>query len=148
MSSWTPGQKLFVAVFPCWDECYDEAPILNETQLWRVIRSILDKRELEVIWLRFGRTLEIGAPAELEGEGMTLAQIGRCLYRVRGKGFGVSKERARQIEAKALRKLRGRSKLLKEAGSWQTIHKLEKAWQRRTQKLQRLGINISERGWQ
>ena len=61
--------------------------------------STLTERERKVILLRFG--LEDGHPKTLEEV---------------GKVFGVTRERIRQIEAKALRKLKhpSRSKLLKD----------------------------------
>jgi len=54
------------------------------------INQLLTAKEKQVIKLRFGLD---GAP-----EGLTLEQIGQA--------FGVTRERIRQIEAKALRKMR------------------------------------------
>ena len=67
--------------------------VLLHDQLMEVIKS-LTEREQKVILLRFG--LEDGKPRTLEEV---------------GKGFGITRERIRQIEAKALRKLRNPSKV-------------------------------------
>lgn len=66
--------------------------VLLHDQLIEVIKSLTD-REQKVILLRFG--LEDGKPRTLEEV---------------GKVFGITRERIRQIEAKALRKLRNPSK--------------------------------------
>lgn len=66
--------------------------VLLHDQLMEVIKS-LTEREQKVILLRFG--LEDGKPRTLEEV---------------GKVFGITRERIRQIEAKALRKLRNPSK--------------------------------------
>ena len=66
--------------------------VLLHDQLIEVIKS-LTEREQKVILLRFG--LEDGKPRTLEEV---------------GKVFGITRERIRQIEAKALRKLRNQSK--------------------------------------
>ncbi len=66
--------------------------VLLHDQLIEVIKS-LTEREQKVILLRFG--LEDGKPRTLEEV---------------GKVFGITRERIRQIEAKALRKLRNPSK--------------------------------------
>ena len=67
--------------------------VLLHDQLIEVIKS-LTEREQKVILLRFG--LEDGKPRTLEEV---------------GKVFGITRERIRQIEAKALRKLRNPSKV-------------------------------------
>ena len=67
--------------------------LLLHDQLMEVIKS-LTEREQKVILLRFG--LEDGKPRTLEEV---------------GKVFGITRERIRQIEAKALRKLRNPSKV-------------------------------------
>ena len=67
--------------------------VLLHDQLMEVIKS-LTEREQNVILLRFG--LEDGKPRTLEEV---------------GKVFGITRERIRQIEAKALRKLRNPSKV-------------------------------------
>ena len=67
--------------------------VLLHDQLMEVIKS-LTEREQRVILLRFG--LEDGKPRTLEEV---------------GKVFGITRERIRQIEAKALRKLRNPSKV-------------------------------------
>ena len=67
--------------------------VLLHDQLMEVIKS-LTEREQKVILLRFG--LEDGKPRTLEEV---------------GKVFGITRERSRQIEAKALRKLRNPSKV-------------------------------------
>ena len=63
------------------------------------ILSTLTKKEKEIIRLRYGFT---------NGKAMTLEEI--------GQQYGVTRERIRQIEAKAIKKLKGRNnrKLLKE----------------------------------
>ena len=66
--------------------------VLLHDQLIEVIKS-LTEREQKVILLRFG--LEDGKPRTLE-------EVGKVL--------GITRERIRQIEAKALRKLRNPSK--------------------------------------
>ena len=70
----------------------------TEQQLSEVLKT-LTRREAKVLALRFG--LEDGHPRTLEEV---------------GSAFGVTRERIRQIEAKALRKLRhpSRSKKLKD----------------------------------
>lgn len=75
-----------------------EEIVINERlkdELKRVM-STLTKRERKIIDLRFGLTT---------GSGMTLEQV--------GKEFNVTRERIRQIEAKALRKLRHPSRARK-----------------------------------
>jgi RNA polymerase primary sigma factor len=62
---------------------------------WRTVLGALTPREAQVIGLRFGL---------LGQDSATLEQIGNEL--------GVTRERVRQIEAKALRKLRSRASLL------------------------------------
>ena len=71
---------------------------LLKEQLSEVLKT-LTRREAKVLSLRFG--LEDGHPRTLEEV---------------GSAFGVTRERIRQIEAKALRKLRhpSRSKKLKD----------------------------------
>ena len=72
--------------------------VLKREAIDAVLKSLSD-REARIIRLRYG--LE-------DGQARTLEEI--------GKEFGVARERIRQIEAKALRKLRhvSRSKLLKD----------------------------------
>lgn len=72
---------------------------LLQEQLGKVLREHLSARERRVLELRFGLK---------DGKTRTLEEVGQC--------FGVTRERIRQIEAKALRKLRSpkRSKPLKE----------------------------------
>jgi RNA polymerase primary sigma factor len=64
------------------------ADALLREQLWEVLEHLTD-REREVLIMRFG--LE-------DGQARTLEDVGQA--------FGVTRERVRQIEAKALRKLR------------------------------------------
>ncbi len=72
---------------------------LLQEQLGKVLKEHLSARERRVLELRFGLK---------DGKTRTLEEVGQC--------FGVTRERIRQIEAKALRKLRSpkRSKPLKE----------------------------------
>jgi RNA polymerase primary sigma factor len=72
---------------------------LLQEQLGKVLQEHLSPRERRVLELRFGL---------LDGKPRTLEEVGQY--------FGVTRERIRQIEAKALRKLRSpkRSKPLKE----------------------------------
>ena len=116
---WTPGQKLYISVNPIWDTYYDEAPDLDEECIWQTVASILEPREVLVLELRFGRRL---------GYSLTLRAVGSVLKREQDKGIGVTGERARGIEAKALRKLRhpARFVLLQEATSPDTREKSEK----------------------
>jgi len=74
------------------------ASILLKEQLMNVLETLTD-RERKVLVLRFGLD---------DGKARTLEEV--------GKEFNVTRERIRQIEAKALRKLRhpGRSKKLKD----------------------------------
>lgn len=62
---------------------------------WRSILSTLTSKEAEVITARFGVNCR---------EPQTLEEVGQTL--------GVTRERIRQIESKALRKLRSRANLL------------------------------------
>lgn len=89
----TPAQKLYCAVL---GETTDTTnmPVVSTEQVENAISS-LALREQEVIRLRFG----------FKGKPLTLDQVGIVLPRA-GGGIGVSRERVRQIEAKALRKLR------------------------------------------
>jgi len=132
---WSPAQKLFVAVLPHWDRYYDEPPEVDEEVIWQVVTSVLETREVMVLETRFGRRY---------GRSLTLEDTSKLIPRHGGGKGGISRERVRSIEAKALRKLRHpkRSRPLKEAATPETIDKLEKAWERRTEELQRLGLNI------
>ncbi len=58
----------------------------------------LTDREIDVLKLRFGYT---------DGRYRTLEEVGRLLFRKDGTGIGVTRERVRQIEAIALRKILG-----------------------------------------
>src|SRR5258708_1435727 len=60
----------------------------------RSVLSMLQEREAKVLALRFG----LSTDGNSEGEAKTLEEVGKI--------FGVTRERIRQIEAKALRKLR------------------------------------------
>ncbi len=62
------------------------------------VLEALSDREARVLRMRFGLTDDAEADDDDEPEQMTLEQV--------GKEFGVTRERIRQIEAKALRKLR------------------------------------------
>ena len=129
---WTPAQKLFVAVLPHWDH-YDEPPEVDEEAIWQVVTSVLETREVMVLETRFGRRY---------GRSLTLEDTGKLIPRHGGGKGGISRGRVRSIEAKALRKLSRRSKLLEKAATPETIDKLEKAWEVRTEELRRLGLNI------
>ena len=74
-----------------------DSAMLRE-QIGQVLHT-LTERERQVLCMRFGL---------LDGEGRTLEEV--------GKKFNVTRERIRQIEAKALRKLRhpSRSRRLKD----------------------------------
>ena len=65
---------------------------LLQEQLGKVLQEHLSPRERRVLELRFGL---------LDGRTRTLEEVGQY--------FGVTRERIRQIEAKALRKLRSRN---------------------------------------
>ena len=77
---------------------FSDVPVISKVKLSSVL-STLTPREEKVLRLRFG--LEDGRPRTLEEV---------------GKEFNVTRERIRQIEAKALRKLRhpSRSKKLRD----------------------------------
>jgi len=94
---WTPGQKLYTAVNPMWKAYYEEAPALDEERIWQAVTSILKPREVLVLELRFGRRL---------GYSLTQRAVGVVLRRENDSGIGVTRQRASQIELKALRKLR------------------------------------------
>ena len=92
----TPGQKLFM-VLTAWDAYYDEVPTIDEERFWQAVASTLNPREALVLELRFGRRL---------GYSLTLGAVGSVLKRERDGRIGLTRERARQIESKALRTLR------------------------------------------
>lgn len=128
---WTPGQKLFVAVLPDWDQYYDEPPEVDEEAIWRVIASILETREVMILEIRFGRRY---------GRSLTLEDTGKLIPRHGGGKGGISRERVRSIEAKALRKLchPRRRRLLEAAATPETVAKAEKAWQMRSAEIDKL----------
>ena len=132
---WTPVQKLFTAVDPEWDRHYDEPPVVDEERLWQAVASTLEPGEALVLELRFGRRL---------GYSLTLKAVGAVLKRQTGPGIGVSRERVRAIEAKALRKLRHptRYKLLQEATSPATQEKSDRVREMRKKELRERGVNI------
>ena len=81
----------------------EEAMITNRREvIASYLRKYLSPREQRVIILRFG--LESGRP-------MTLEEIGR--------EYGITRERVRQVEAKAIRKLRFR--FAKNKITWENI---------------------------
>jgi len=88
---------MIVQLHVCWQRCQYYGQLLKE-QVEAVLDS-LAPRERKVLQLRFGLD---------DGRSRTLEEV--------GKEFGVTRERIRQIEAKALRKLRhpSRSKKLKD----------------------------------
>jgi len=132
---WTPGQQLFTAVAPVWATYYDEAPVVDEERIWQVVASTLEPKEALVLELRFGRSL---------GYSLTLRAIGAVLKRGQDTGIGVTGERARAIEAKALRKLRHPTRfvLLLEATSPDTRKKSEKVVEIGEQGLRERGFHI------
>lgn len=74
---------------PAWDELDDNSLGLVRQALERMLAT-LDERERQILQQRYG--------LDRRGEPETLEQI--------GKRFGVSKERVRQLEARAMEKLR------------------------------------------
>lgn len=126
---WSPAQKLFVAALPHWDRYYDEPPEVDEEAVWQVVTSVLETREAMVLEIRFGRRY---------GRSLTLEDTGKLIPRHGGGKGGIGRERVRSIEAKALRKLSRRSKLLKERATPETVAKAEKAWQIRSAEIDEL----------
>jgi len=118
----TPGQLLFM-VLTAWDAYYDEAPTVDEERFWQAVASTLNPREALVLELRFGRRL---------GYSLTLGAVGSVLKQQRDGRIGVTRERARQIESKALRTLRRPTwfALLLETTSVDTRDKLQRLRER------------------
>ena len=111
-----PGQLLFT-VLSQWDWYYEELPTVDEDCFWQAVASILNPKEALVLELRFGRRL---------GYSLTLKAVASVLQRDRDGRIGLTRERARQIEYKALRKLRHPASraLWMEAASADTREKL------------------------
>jgi len=114
----TPGQLLFTAL-TAWDAYYDEVPTVDEERFWQVVASTLNPREALVLELRFGRRL---------GYSLTLRAVGSVLKHEGDGSIGLTRERARQIESKALRTLRRPTwfALLLETTSADTRDKLQR----------------------
>ena len=112
----TPGQLLFT-ILTQWDWYYEELPTVDEERFWRVMASTLNPKEALVLELRFGRRL---------GYSLTFKTVASVLQRDRDGRIGLTRERARQIESKALRKLRHPASraLWMEAASADTREKL------------------------
>lgn len=95
-----PYEKLYREVFQIKDNIPAEFPVdLIQTVDW-ILDNVLNKQQREVIILRFGFS---------EDDGF-------LTYEETGKSIGISGERVRQIEAKAIRQLRypEKSKLLRD----------------------------------
>jgi len=118
----TPGQMLFMTL-TAWDAYYDEAPTVDEERFWQAVASTLNPREALVLELRFGRRL---------GYSLTLAAVGSVLKHQGDGSIGLTRERARQIESKALRTLRRPTwfALLLETTSVDTRDKLQRLRER------------------
>ena len=118
----TPGQMLFMTL-TAWDAYYDEAPTVDEESFWQAVASTLNSREALVLELRFGRRL---------GYSLTLGAVGSVLKQHRNGRIGLTRERARQIESKALRTLRRPTwfALLLETTSVDTRDKLQRLRER------------------
>lgn len=118
LHEWTPGQLLFMAL-TAWDAYYDEPPIVDEERFWQTVSSTLNPREVLVLELRCGRRL---------GYRLTFAAVSSVLKRKRDGKIGLSRERARQIETKALRTLRHSTQfgLLLETSSVDTQEKIRR----------------------
>ena len=114
----TPGQLLFMAL-TAWDAYYDEAPTVDEERFWQAVASTLNPKEALVLELRFGRRL---------GYSLTLAAVGSVLKWERDGSIGLTRQRASQIELKALRTLRRPTwfALLLETTSTDTRDKLQR----------------------
>ena len=80
------------------DKAYGTTPVVSDKDFEAVMMALnsLTKKERTILVLRFG--LDYGTPRALEEV---------------GKMFGVTRERIRQLEAKALRKMRTPSRLCK-----------------------------------
>ena len=88
------------------DAVEERVCVVERSEIVAKLLADLQPREEKVLRMRFGFD---------GGDGATLAAIGKC--------FGVKQERIRQIEAKAIRKLRhtSRARLLKPHTEWSDL---------------------------
>jgi DNA-directed RNA polymerase sigma subunit (sigma70/sigma32) len=97
------SQRLLMAIFGwSYDELLSELETstddrdINEASVWQIVDEVLTEREALLLKYRFGQV----------GRGHTLREVGQILPRAYGAGIGLGPERVRQMEAKAMRKIR------------------------------------------